>query len=89
MCVCVLSSRSSGVRLVNAPAGVKQEEGYTGFLHLPSAVLLPQFLSREGFSRLFPSSTVKSNFVYPRINRSHLSGMIFFIRSIIIIYLFL
>ena len=30
------------------------------------------FLSREGFSRPFPSSTVKSNFVYPRNNRSPL-----------------
>ena len=25
---------------------------------------LPEFFSREGFSRSFPSSTVKSNFVY-------------------------
>ena len=27
------------VRLVDAPAGVTQEEGHTGSLHLPSAVL--------------------------------------------------
>ena len=40
---------------------------------------LPSFLSREGFSRPFPSSTVKSNFVYPRINRSPLVGHDFFI----------
>ena len=27
------------VKLVDAPAGVTQEEGHTGFLHLPSMVL--------------------------------------------------
>ena len=56
---------------MDVPAGVTQEEGHTGFLiHLPSAVLALIFLLREGFSRPFPSSTAKSNFVYPRINRS-------------------
>ena len=35
---------------------------------------LPQFLTREGFSCPFPSSTVKSNVVYPRNNRSPLVG---------------
>ena len=35
---------------------------------------LPSFLSRKGFSRPFSSSTVKSNFVYPRHNRSPLVG---------------
>ena len=33
---------------------------------------LPYFFSRKGFSRPFPSSTVKSNFVYTRTNRSPL-----------------
>ena len=51
------------VRLVDVPAGVTQEEGHTGFLHLLSAVLALISLAR-GFSRSFPSSTVKSNFVY-------------------------
>ena len=55
------------VRLVDAPAGVTQEKDHTGFLHLRC---LPYFLSREGFSRPFPSSTVKSNFVYSVTNRS-------------------
>ena len=32
------------------------------------------FLSREGFSRPFPSSTVLSNFVYPRNNCSPFVG---------------
>ena len=31
---------------------------------------LPYFFSREGFIHPFPSSTMKSNFVYPRVNRS-------------------
>ena len=38
-----------------------------------STVLLrcmPLFFSREGFSRSFPSPTMKSNFVYLRFNRS-------------------
>ena len=48
MCVCcVLSSHSSGVRLVDAPAGVKQEEGHTGFLHLTSPVLALIFIARR------------------------------------------
>ena len=36
-----------GVRLVDAPAGVTQEEGLTGFLHLPSEVLALIFLTRR------------------------------------------
>ena len=35
------------VRLVDAPAGVTQEEGRTGFLHLSSAVLALIFLTRR------------------------------------------
>ena len=56
-----------------------QEEGHTGFHYLPSAVLALIFISQEGFSRSFPSSTVKSNFVYPRNNRSPLVGRYLFI----------
>ena len=49
---------------MDVPAGVTQEEGHTGFfIHLLSAVR-GFFFSREGFSHSFPSSTVKSNFVY-------------------------
>ena len=61
------------VRLVDVPTGVTQEEGHTGFLHLPPAVLALIFTAR-GSTRFFPSSTVKSNFVYPRVNRSPLVG---------------
>ena len=35
------------VRLVDAPAGATQEEGYTGFLRLPSAMLALIFLARR------------------------------------------
>ena len=35
------------VRFVDVPAGVTQEEGHTGFLHLPSAVLTLIFLARR------------------------------------------
>ena len=52
---------------LDVPAGVTQEEGHTGFLtHLPSAVRV-LFFSREEFSHSFPSSTVKSNFVYYQV----------------------
>ena len=78
MCVFFFIPFILDVRLVDVPAGVTQEEGHTGVFHLPSAVrCLPLFLLREGFSRPFPSSVVKSNFVYPRINRSPFVGMIF------------
>ena len=49
MCVCVLSSHlfwTSAV-FVDAPAGVTQEEGHTGCLHLPSAVLALIVLARR------------------------------------------
>ena len=65
VCVCFLPIHS-GHQVRWTPAGVTQEEGHTGFLiHLLSAVrALMFFFSREGFSHSFPSSTVKSNFVY-------------------------
>ena len=34
-------------RLVNTPAGVSQEEGHTGFPHLPSALIAIIFLARR------------------------------------------
>ena len=33
------------VRLVDSPAGITQEEGHTGFFHLPSAVLALVFIA--------------------------------------------
>ena len=35
VCVCVVMPFIMDVRLVDAPAGVTQEEGHTGFLNLP------------------------------------------------------
>ena len=48
MCfVCVVIPFILDVRLVDIPAGVTQEEGHTGFLRLPSAVLALMFLVRR------------------------------------------
>ena len=64
---CVFSSHSFWTSSsLDVPAGVTQEEGHTH--DFSSTVFLrcvPYFFSREGFSHhSFPSSTVKSNFVY-------------------------
>ena len=65
VCVCVFSSHSFWTsRSLDVPAGVTQEEGHTGFLSTFFLRCVPSFFSREGFSLSFPSSTVKSNFVY-------------------------
>ena len=56
------------VRLVDAPAGVAQEERHTVFLHLPSAMLALIFIAR----RIQPSLSLvdrEVEFMYPRINR--------------------
>ena len=47
ICVCVVIPFILDVRFVDVPAGVTQEEGRTGFLHLPSAVLPLIFLARR------------------------------------------
>ena len=48
VCVCAVIPFSLGVRLVDAPAGVTQEAGHTGSLHLPSsAVLALTFVARR------------------------------------------
>ena len=47
-CVCVFFPFVLGVRVVDEPAGVAQEEGHTGFIiHLPYAVLALIFLARK------------------------------------------
>ena len=72
--LCVFNSFILDVKFVDVPAGVPQEEGHTGFLRLLSAVLGLIFIvgGKKSVSHLFPSSTVKSNFVCPRMNRSPL-----------------
>ena len=67
VCVYVVIPFILDVRLVDAPAGVTQEEDHTGFRHLPSAVLAFIFIARI-FSHSIPSSTVNSDFVYPRFD---------------------
>ena len=47
MCVCVVIPFLLDVRFVDVPAGVTQEEGHTGFHHLPSVVLALDFLMRR------------------------------------------
>ena len=47
VCVCVFFPFILDVRLVDVPAGVTQEEGHTGFVYLPSAVLALIFLARR------------------------------------------
>ena len=72
-CVCVLSShlfRTSDLWTYQPGRHRKVTQDFSTFL-LRS---FPSFLSREGFSRPFFSSTVKSNFVYLRIDRSPLVG---------------
>ena len=44
---CVVIPFILDVRLVDAPAGVTQEEGRAGFLHLPSAVVALIFIARR------------------------------------------
>ena len=46
-CVCCHPIYPGRVRFVDVPAGVTQEEGHTGFLHVPSAVLAFIFLARR------------------------------------------
>ena len=47
MCVCVVIPFILDIRLVDVPAGVTQEQGHTGFFHLPSAMLALIFLARR------------------------------------------
>ena len=63
--LCVFSSYSFWTSSsLDVPAGVTQEGSHTGFfIHLSSAVRALIFLARR-IQHSFPSSTVKSNFVY-------------------------
>ena len=75
--VCVFSSHSFWTSM-DVPAGVTQEEGNTGFsIHLLSAVLALIFLARR-IQPFLSLSTVKSNSVYQRLNRSPPVGHVYF-----------
>ena len=71
--------------LVDAPAGVTQEEGYTGFLiHLPSAVLALVFIAR----RIQPSLSLvdrEVEFCVLRINRSPLVGHVLLLFCFVVV----
>ena len=45
--MCVVIPFILGVRLVDAPAAVTQEEYHTGFFHLPYAVLALIFIAKR------------------------------------------
>ena len=45
--VCAVVPLIVDVRLVDAPAGATREEGHTGFLYFPSAVLALIFIARR------------------------------------------
>ena len=53
--MCVVIPFILDARYVDVSAGVAQEEGHTGFLHLPSAVLALNFLARKIQSILSPN----------------------------------
>ena len=55
VCVCVVIPFILGFRFVDVPAGVTQEEGHTGFFHLPSAVHALIFLARRMKDSAVPS----------------------------------
>ena len=60
VCVYVVIPFILDARLVDVPAGVTQEEGDTGFLHLPSALLALIFLARriQPFLSLFDGELI-------------------------------
>ena len=60
VCVFVVILFILDVRVVDAPAGITQEEGRTIFLHLSSAVLALIFLAR----RIQPSLSLVDREVY-------------------------
>ena len=85
VCVCVLVCYPIyfflDVRLVDAPAGVTQEEGHTEFLHLPSAVLALSFIARrvQPFLSFVNREVEFCNFVYPRFIRFSIVGHIIYL----------
>ena len=73
VCVCVVILFNLAVRLMDAPAGVTQEEGHTGFIHL-SVMPASIFIVRRIQSSLFLVDREVEFCVYPRINFSPLVG---------------
>ena len=88
-CVCCHPIYILDVRLVDAPAGVTQEGGHTGSLHLSFAVLVFIFIAR----RIEPSLSLVDRevefFIYPRIYHSPLVGRDYIYRVYIYIHILL
>ena len=78
VCVCVLSSHLFWTPDLWTHQPGSHRRKVTQNLSTFLQRCLPKFFSREGFSCSFPSSTLKSNFVYPRVDRSPLVGDFFF-----------
>ena len=68
--MCVVTPFILDVTLMDVPAGVTQEEGRTGFLHLPSAVLALFFVARKIQPSLSLVDREVEFRVRARINRS-------------------
>ena len=66
VCVCFLPIHSGHPSSLDVPAGVTNTGGRSHRIYHPLSFCgaCLSFFSREGFSHSFPSSTVKSNFVY-------------------------
>ena len=64
---CVVIPFILDVRLVDAPAGVTQEEDHTGFLHLSSVVLTLIFMAR----RVQPFLSLQKHFFMADQKRKH------------------
>ena len=79
-CVCVCVCVCCHPIYSGRQACGRTSQGHTEFLiHLTSAVLALIFIARRVQPGSFPSSTVKSNFVYLRINRSPLGHLSLFL----------
>ena len=78
MCVCVVIPLILDVRLVDAPVGVTQEECHTGFVHLPSAMLVFIFIARR-FQSLLSLVDREVELCVPTNNRPPLVGHDFFV----------
>ena len=78
VCVCVLSLFILDVKFVGCTSRGHRRKITRDFSSTFLLRCMPLFFLREGFSRLFSSSTVKSNFVYQRFNRSPFVGHFFF-----------
>ena len=78
VCVCFLPIHSGHQVRWTYQAGSHRRKVTQDFSSTFLLRRVPSFFSREGFSHSFPSSTVKSNFVYQRFNRSPLVGHFYF-----------